>query len=203
MRLLPDVPWRLGRSSDGAWLKPTRARRATASLHHFHAGRARSPSGLISHDARRCDSDTRTHFSECSLEARHSAWDRDHACAGAQQCDRAASGGARSAERDEREPITPLFAAPPASQAPALLTPREARGCAISALRASSDQFESTQVRGPVSGAPAREAGEAGATPAHLTSFSLVEMKQSNQPSVEGKSVGASPITSAIFRGVA
>src|ERR1043165_7862366 len=27
----------------------------------------------------------------------------------------------------------------------------------------------------------------------------LVEMKQSNQPSVEGKSVGASPITSAIF----
>ena len=26
---------RLGRSSDGAWLKTTRARRATASLHHF------------------------------------------------------------------------------------------------------------------------------------------------------------------------
>ena len=29
--------------------------------------------------------------------------------------------------------------------------------------------------------------------------FSLVEMKESNQPSVEGKSVGASPITSANF----
>ena len=29
------VLWRLGRSSDGAWLKPTRARRKTASLHHF------------------------------------------------------------------------------------------------------------------------------------------------------------------------
>lgn len=26
---------RSGRSSDGAWLKPTRARRATAGLHHF------------------------------------------------------------------------------------------------------------------------------------------------------------------------
>jgi hypothetical protein len=33
--------WRLGRSSDGAWLKTTRARRATASLHHFH-GRKRA-----------------------------------------------------------------------------------------------------------------------------------------------------------------
>lgn len=30
--------WRLGRSSDGAWVKTTRARRKTASLHHFIAG---------------------------------------------------------------------------------------------------------------------------------------------------------------------
>lgn len=35
--------WRLGRSSDGAWLKTTRARRATASLHHFSWQEAGSP----------------------------------------------------------------------------------------------------------------------------------------------------------------
>jgi hypothetical protein len=32
---------RLGRSSDGAWLKTTRARRATASLHHSHSRKRR------------------------------------------------------------------------------------------------------------------------------------------------------------------
>ena len=49
-------------------------------------------------------------------------------------------------ERDEREPITPLFAAPPvqtgtraAHPASAMRTP----GFAISALRASSDHFPS------------------------------------------------------------
>jgi hypothetical protein len=80
-------------------------------------------------------------FSERSLEVRHSAWDRDHACAGAQQRDRAAAGGARRAESDEHEPIPPLFVALPAARAPALLTPRAARGYAISALRATSDHF--------------------------------------------------------------
>ena len=41
--------WRLGRSSDGAWLKTTRARRATASLHHSSWQEAGSPAaGLIS-----------------------------------------------------------------------------------------------------------------------------------------------------------
>src|SRR5215216_1278488 len=58
------------------------------------------------------------HFlSERSLEVRHSAWDRDHACA---------------------NPAAPTI-------------------------------FSSIQVCGSVSGAPAREAGEAGANPAHLT----------------------------------
>ena len=80
------------------------------------ARRSSGRSGLIRHDARRCDSDTRTHFSERSLAARHSAWDRNHACA--------------------------IHAAP-----------------------------TTFQVRGPVSGAPACDAGEAGATPAHLTNF--------------------------------
>ena len=74
--------WRLSRSSDGAWLKPTRARSKTASLHQFFHSRKRR--------VRR-----RSHkpafsvqlgillpfFSERSLEVRHSAWDRDHACA--------------------------------------------------------------------------------------------------------------------------
>lgn len=129
------------------------------------AGRARSPSGLISHDARRCDSDTRIQFSECSLAVQ------------------ALGLGPRRRECESRR----------------------------------SDHF---QVRGPVSGAPAREAGEVGASPTHLTSLLLVEMKEStersgdgaaagggqspereraNQPFVEGKSVGASPITSASF----
>jgi hypothetical protein len=80
-------------------------------------------------------------FSERSLEARHSAWDRDQAGAGAQQRDRGAECAARRAERDEREPILPLFTAPPAMRAPAPLTPRFTRGCAISALRAPSDHF--------------------------------------------------------------
>ncbi len=40
-----------------------------------------------------------------------------------------------------------------------------------------SDHFCFAQVCGSVSGAPARDAGEAGANPAHLTSLSLVEMK--------------------------
>ena len=40
---------RLSRSSDGAWLKTTRARRKTASLHHFHSGKVEDPTGLIRH----------------------------------------------------------------------------------------------------------------------------------------------------------
>jgi hypothetical protein len=108
--------WRLGRSSDGAWLKTTRARRATASLHHpsrvqrekdalhrlgdgghLHprAGRATdgrpfqtsqqeagSPAaGLISRFFSVQLGILLPFFSERSLEVRHSAWDRDHACA--------------------------------------------------------------------------------------------------------------------------
>ena len=57
-----------------------------------------------------------------------------------------------------------------------------------------SDQFFRCVAQ--LAGAPVCEAGEMGANPIHLTTL-LVEMKESNQPSVEGKSVGASPITSA------
>ena len=107
--------WRLGRSSDGAWLKTTRARRATASLHHFFiAGSGESAAGLISRLFSVQLGILLPFFSERSLEVRHSAWDRDHACA---------------------NPAAPTI----------------------------------FQVCGSVSGAPAREAGEAGATPAHLT----------------------------------
>ena len=115
---------------------------------------------------------------ERSLEVRHSAWDRDHAGAGAQQRDRAAEGGARRAEREEREPIPPLFAALPAPRALVLLTPHFVRGYAISALRASSDHFVPNQVCGSVSGAPAREAGEAGANPARAPLFRSVAEQQ-------------------------
>jgi hypothetical protein len=72
--------WRLGRSSDGAWPKTTRARRETASLHHFIAG-----SGQFRLRSHKPDHSVQLGillpFSECSLEARHSAWDRGHACA--------------------------------------------------------------------------------------------------------------------------
>ena len=46
------------------------------------------------------------------------------------------------------------------------------------------------QVRGPVSGAPAREAGEVGASPTHLTNRLLVEMKKSTERSGEGAAAG-------------
>jgi hypothetical protein len=103
-------------------------------------------------------------FSERSLEVRHSAWDRDYACA---------------------NPAAPTT-------------------------------FVPNQVCGSVSGAPACAAGEVGANPAHLTTARGDEgvdgakrrwgrrrrrakprAQRANQPSVEGKSVGASPITSA------
>ena len=133
------------------------------------AGSGESAVGLISRHFP-CNSGSCSQlFSERSLEVRHSAWDRDHACAGAQQRDGVAVGGVRGTERAERQPITPLFVALPAARAPAVIAPREARGYAISALRATSDQFLSNQVCGSVSGASAREAGEAGANPAHLT----------------------------------
>lgn len=106
----------LGRSSDGAWLKTTRARRATASLHQFFiAGSGESAAGLISRLFSVQLGILLPFFSERSLEVRHSAWDRDHACA---------------------NPAAPT---------------------------------NFYQVCGSVSGAPAREAGEAGAIPAHLT----------------------------------
>ena len=112
-----SVSWRLGRSSDGAWLKTTRARRATASLHHFHiAGSGESAAGLISRLFSVQLGILLPLFSERSLEVRHSAWDRDHACA------------------NPAAPTNFVY-----------------------------------QVCGSVSGAPAREAGEAGANPAHLT----------------------------------
>jgi hypothetical protein len=135
-------------------------------------------------------------FSERSLEVRYSAWDRDHACAGAQQRDRAAAGGAHRAESDEHESIPPLFVALPAARAPALLTPRAARGYAISALRATSDHFF-YQVCGSVSGAPAREAGEAGANPAHLTN--VTEDKLAESPACRAGDSGGSTRRSRHF----
>lgn len=107
----------------------------------FIAGSGESAAGLISRLFSVQLGILLPFFSERSLEVRHSAWDRDHACAEAQKCDRAAGGGARRASREEREPIPPLFVALPALRAPALLTPRKARGCAIFALRATSDHF--------------------------------------------------------------
>lgn len=107
--------WRLSRSSDGAWLKTTRARRKTASLHHFNSRKRRVRRRSHKPAVFRATRNPAPTFSERSLEVRHSAWDRDHACAN--------------------------HAAP-------------------------TNFF---QVCGSVSGAPAREAGEAGAIPAHLT----------------------------------
>ena len=126
-------------------LKPgaVRSRRPSKSdrLRQFHiVGSCSEPPRPIPL-ARPCDSVPAPSFSERSLEVRLSVWGRAHACAGAQQRDRAAEGGARSAEREKRESITPLFAAPPASRAPVLLTPHYVRGFAISALRAPSDHF--------------------------------------------------------------
>ena len=117
VRVPQDLPVlrRLGRSSDGAWLKTTRARRETASLHHFSQQEAESPPPVSYAGSFPCNSESCSHFSERSLEVRHSAWDRDHACA-------------------SHAAPTSFF-----------------------------------QVCGSVSGAPAREAGEAGANPAHLT----------------------------------
>ena len=83
----------------------------------FIAGSGESAAGLISRLFSVQLGILLPFFSERSLEVRHSAWDRDHACAN--------------------------HAAP-----------------TISILH---------QVCGSVSGAPAREAGEAGANPAHLT----------------------------------
>ena len=80
------------------------------------AGRPRCPTGLISHVAVGATPTPAPIFAERSLEVRHSAWDRDHACA------------------SHAAPTKFLF-----------------------------------QVCGSVSGAQAREAGEAGANPAHLT----------------------------------
>lgn len=49
---------------------------------------------------------------------------------------------------------------------------------------------------------PAERLGGAGSTPAKATTLGL-EMKQSNQPPVTGKSAGASPVSPAMFRSVA
>lgn len=136
VRLLPGVPGRRsGRSSDGACLKSTRARRTTAGLHQFFSHRGKTELSDWSHKpcCRGRDSHSRIQFlfsTERSLEVRHSAWDRAQACA------------------SHAAPTTFLF-----------------------------------QVRGSVSGASAREAEEAGASPAHLTSsFPVTEDKLAESP---------------------
>ena len=73
--------WRLGRSSDGAWLKTTRARRTTAGLHQFHGRKRRVRRRSHTPALFRATRNPAPIFSERSLEVRHSAWDRDHACA--------------------------------------------------------------------------------------------------------------------------
>ena len=111
------VLWRLGRSSDGAWLKTTRARRKTAGLHHFFMQVERG--SAWSHKPTRR-----------SVRLRH---------------------------------LHPFFSERSVAANALGLGPRDRR---CNSCR--SDQF---QVRGPVSRAPARDAGEVGAIPTHLTSF--------------------------------